>query len=88
MPLQDLCDRQEQGAASAVQAGAYQPYEYTQGQRWAVAVQLIDFLVGKYGIDVLPKLLRGLDEYNDWETLALAVLGVSAKELEAACVPI
>ena len=82
--LGDLLDGKGQPAAGA-QTGAYQAYEtvHTQGQRWA-AEQLIDFLVGKYGSDVLPKLLRGLSEYDNWETLAPAVLGISAADLEAA----
>jgi hypothetical protein len=82
---EDLLDREGRYAA-AEQSGAYQTYEavYTQGQRWAAAVQMIDFLASKYGIDVLPRLLRGFSQYDDWETLAPAVLGVSAEELEAA----
>ena len=82
--LEDLLDGEGQGTA-AEQPRVYQTHEavYTQGQRWAAAEQLIDFLVGKYGIDVLPKLLRGFGEYDGWETLAPAVLGVSAAELEA-----
>ncbi len=83
--LEDLLDREGQYAA-AEPSGAYQIYEavYMQGQRWVAAVQMIDFLVGKYGIDVLPRLLQAFGEYEDWETLAPAVLGVSAAELEAA----
>ena len=83
--LQDLLDGEGQ-PASGTRTGAYQTYEavYTQGQRWAAAEQIIDFLADKYGIDVLPKLLRGFGEYDDWETLAPAVLGVSAADLEAA----
>jgi hypothetical protein len=53
-------------------------------QRAAVAEQLIGFIATTYGIDVLPKLLQGYAQYDDWETLAPAVLGVSAAELEAA----
>ncbi len=37
-----------------------------------------------YGIDVLPRLLQGFAQYEDWEELAPAVLGVSAAELEEA----
>lgn len=79
--LEDLLD----GKLDA-QSGAYPTHAavYTQGQRWAAAEQLIDYLVAKYGIDVLPKLLRGFSEFDDWETLAPAVLGVSAGDLEAA----
>lgn len=52
--------------------------------RAVVAEQLIGFIAITYGIDVLPKLLQGFAQYDDWETLAPAVLGVSAAELEAA----
>ena len=55
-----------------------------QRQRLAAAEQLIDFIAGQYGIDVLPKLLQGFAQYEDWEDLAPAVLGVSAAELEHA----
>lgn len=81
--LEDLCDGEEQNTAAA-QSGVYQTYAvvYTQGQRWAASVQLIDVLVGKYGINILPKLLRGFSEHNDWVTLAPAVLGISAGDLE------
>ncbi len=83
--LEDLLDGEGQQAAGA-QTGAYQTYEtvYTQGQRWAAAEHLIDFLVDTYGIDVLPKLLEGFSEYDDWERLAPAVLGVNARALDAA----
>lgn len=57
---------------------------FQQDQRWAAAEQLIDFIAATYGIDVLPKLLQGFGQHDDWETLAPAVLGVSAAELEAA----
>ena len=53
-----------------------------QKQREAAAEQLIDYIAGTYGIDVLPKLLQGFAQYDDWEELAPAVLGVSAAELE------
>jgi hypothetical protein len=53
-------------------------------QRAAAAEQLIGFIAATYGIDVLPKLLQGFAQYDDWETLAPAVFGVSAGELEAA----
>ncbi|MFN8468343.1 MAG: hypothetical protein U0X20_22490 [Caldilineaceae bacterium] len=51
-------------------------------QRQAAAAQLIDYIAGAYGIDVLPKLLQGFAQYDDWEQLAPAVLGISAAELE------
>ncbi len=46
------------------------------------AEQLVGYIAGTYGIDVMPKLLRGFVQYDDWEELAPAVLGVSAEELE------
>ena len=49
-----------------------------QSQRLAAAEQLIDFIARQYGIDVLPELLQGFAQYEDWEDLAPAVLGVSA----------
>jgi hypothetical protein len=58
--------------------------QYRGELRSAAVAQLIDFLVASYGIDVLPKLLAGFAEYDDWETLAPAVFGVRAAELEAA----
>ena len=63
----------------------YQPgIQYELEQRVAVAEQLIGYIATTYRIDVLPKLLQGFAEYDDWETLAPAVLGVSVVELEAA----
>ncbi len=53
-----------------------------QRQREAAAEQLIDYIAGTYGTDALPKLLQGFAQYDDWEHLAPAVLGVSAAELE------
>ena len=50
----------------------------------AGAEQLIEFIAVTYGLDSVPKLLQGFAKYDDWETLAPAVLGVSAGELEAA----
>ena len=62
----------------------YQPDDpHELEQRAAVAEQLIGFIAATYGIDILPKLLQGFAQYDDWETLAPAVLGVSAEELEA-----
>ncbi len=56
-----------------------------QGQnQLSGAASLIDFTVSAYGLDVLPALLQGFGQYEDWETLAPAVLGVGAAELEAA----
>ena len=83
--LEDMLDGEAQHA-SAAQTGSYQTYEavYTQGERWAAAQQLLDFLVARHGIDVLPKLLRGFSEHDDWAGLAPAVLGISAADLESA----
>jgi hypothetical protein len=53
-----------------------------QGQRGAAAEQLIDYIAGTYGIDALGRLLQGFAQYDDWEELAPAVLGVRAAELE------
>ena len=53
-----------------------------QRQQAAAAEQLIDYIAGTYGIDALAGLLQGFAEYDDWEELAPAVLGVSAAELE------
>jgi hypothetical protein len=53
-----------------------------QKQRAAAAAQLIDYIAGTYGIDALPRLRQGLAQYEDWEELAPAALGVSAAELE------
>ena len=57
---------------------------YELEQRAAAAEQLIEFIAVTYGIDTVPKVLQGFAEYGDWATLAPAVLGVSAGELEAA----
>jgi hypothetical protein len=46
--------------------------------------QLIDYIAEHYGSDVLPKLLDGFAQYEDWEELASAVRGVSAAGLEEA----
>jgi hypothetical protein len=53
-----------------------------QTQRRAAAELLIGYIAGTYGIDALPELLLGFAQYDDWEELAPAVLGVSAAELE------
>ncbi len=81
--LQDGVVRYERTAPS--KQIYYQPgTSYEVEQRAAAAEQLIGFIAVTYGIDVLPKLLQGFAQYEDWETLAPAVLGVSAMELEAA----
>lgn len=53
-----------------------------QKQREAAAGQLVGYIAERYGIDVLPKLLQGFAQYEDWGELAPAVFGVSAAELE------
>ena len=85
LPLEYLLDSEAQHESGA-NSGAYQNYEEAdwQGRRRVAAGQLIDFLVGRYGIEMLPKLSRGFSKYGDWDTLAPAVLGVSAADLEAA----
>ena len=55
-----------------------------QEQRFLAAYSLIEFIAARHGSDTLPKLLTGFSEFDDWETLAPAVLGSSAAELEAA----
>jgi hypothetical protein len=57
---------------------------YQQGQKGAATWQLIDFIVATYGIESLPALLQGFGQYEDWESLAPAALGLTAAELEAA----
>jgi hypothetical protein len=44
---------------------------------------LIEYAVSAYGYEQLPVLLASLPRYNDWETLAPAVFGVSAFDFEA-----
>ena len=55
-----------------------------QERQTAAAINLVDFVVATYGIDVLPVLLQGFGHHEGWETLIPAVLGTSAAELEAA----
>jgi hypothetical protein len=55
-----------------------------QRQRETAAVQFIGYIAEHYGIDVLPRLRQGFTQYENWEELAPAVLGVSAAELEEA----
>lgn len=86
LPLDALQDGVVRSDATAPSRQAYfQPDNpHMLEQRAAVAEQLIGYIATTYGIDVLPKLLQGFTQYDDWETLAPAVLGVSAAELEAA----
>ena len=55
-----------------------------QRQRNAAAEQLIDFIAAQYGVDILPALLQGFTQYENWDGLAPGVLGVSAAELQRA----
>ena len=74
-----------QNEGSSHSPSFYVSYDvHWQEQRFQAAYSLIDFIAARYGIDILPKLLAGFSEYDDWETLAPAVLGSSAEELEAA----
>ncbi len=41
------------------------------------------FVAAHYGLDCMPRLLRGWRDYSDWESLSPAVFGVSAAELQA-----
>lgn len=50
----------------------------------AAIMSLFDFIAVTYGLDVLPALLAGFGRYDDWDTLAPAVFGCSAGELETA----
>jgi hypothetical protein len=50
--------------------------------RRVAAATVIDYLVATYGRDRLPALMAGFCTYDSWDTLAPAVLGVSAQELE------
>jgi hypothetical protein len=53
-------------------------------QRLAAARSLFNFIVATHDLDILPILVQGFGRYGDWETLAPAVFGISAAELEAA----
>ena len=44
---------------------------------------LIEYAVAIYGREHLPALVAGLGQYDSWETLLPAVLGVSGTEFEA-----
>ncbi len=61
---------------------ARDPYDLPQ--RATDAAHLIAFIAATYGLDSLPRLLAGFSAYDDWETLAPAVFGLSAAELETA----
>lgn len=71
--------------AGSIEAQVYAlENQYQGGQRTAAAAQLVDFIAATYGMDAVARLLQAFAEYDDWETLAPAVFGVSAAELEAA----
>lgn len=73
------------GCAPCIDPSGQRSSDYGQhAQQSATIQQWIGFIVATYGIDVLPALLHGFGEYEDWETLAPVALGVSASELEAA----
>jgi hypothetical protein len=55
-----------------------------QQQLSAAAASLIDVIVARHGLDVMPALLQGFRRHEEWETLAPAVLGVSAADVEVA----
>ena len=79
-------DPPQQSATSSQAATYYMPgagFYYAQEGALGAA-QLFAFVATTYGLDALPRLLRGFGEYDNWETLAPAVFGVSAAELEAA----
>ena len=54
----------------------------TEWGRTVAAATVIDYLVATYGRDRLPDLMAGFRTYDSWDTLAPAVLGVTAQELE------
>ncbi len=74
--LADLLDR-EVGYSPQIVANQSQ-----EERRWAAAAQLLDYITATWGAGVLPELLDGFGRYDSWKTLAPAVLGVSADELE------
>lgn len=59
-----------------------QPHLHNQLR--ASTLSLIDFVVATYGLDVLPALVQGFNQYEDWTTLVPAVFDVSVAELELA----
>jgi hypothetical protein len=84
--LDNLCDgpARHDLVTQPMQAQHFPANPYELEQRAAAAEQLIEFIAAAYGIDTVPKLLQGFALYEDWATLAPAVLGISAGELEAA----
>ncbi len=77
VPLNDLLDR-EMGYSSLAASD-----QYHEERSWAAA-KLFDYITTKWGTGILPTLLGGFSRYDSWETLAPAVIGISAAELETA----
>lgn len=62
-----------------------QPWErYNEERLASTALNLAAFLAAAHGPRVLGALLAGCGRYEDWETLAPAVLGTTAPALDAA----
>ncbi len=49
---------------------------------WQEAATLLDFVSTEYSLDAVGSLVQGFARYDNWETLAPAALGISARELE------
>jgi hypothetical protein len=80
-PAQQTANERERGGVNMYLAGTAD----SQTQARAVgATQLVAFIAATYGLDSLPRMVQGFRTYDDWESLAPAVFGVSAAELEAA----
>jgi hypothetical protein len=76
MDLAELLDRNVGYSPSLVSRQSHEE------KRRTAAAQLLDYITTTWGTGVLPKLLDGFGRYDSWKTLAPAVLGVSADELE------
>jgi hypothetical protein len=76
--LDDLLDLSVGAGVTQVQ----DPYDLPL--RSLGANHLIAFIAATHGLDALQRLLAGFSEYEAWETLSPAVLGISAAELETA----
>jgi hypothetical protein len=48
-----------------------------------LAATLIEYMVATHGRQFIPILLRDLDQYSDWNSLAQNSVNLSADELEA-----
>lgn len=65
--------------------GSLPPWEhYNEARLASTALKLAAFLAARHGPDVLGELVAGCGRYDDWETLAPAVLGTTAPALDAA----